>query len=118
MRLWAVCMVFVRMLGMRMRLMGVAGVRMPLMGVRVFRIGRGQIKRRTVMRTIRRNDIHFGGGNSAAHHLAYFKTSAHLESGCGLLKQGKRNACVDQRAEQHVPADTGKAFQIANSHRD
>ena len=78
MRLWAVCMVFVRMLGMSMWLMGVTGVRMPLMGMRLFRIGRGQAKCRTVKRTIRRNDIDLGGGNSAAYHLAHFKTRSHM----------------------------------------
>ena len=83
-----------RMLGMNMRLMGVAGVGMPFMGMRMFGIGSGQIERPAV----RRNDIHFGSGNSAARHPSHLEARSHIEGGRGLLKQGKGNAGVHQRA--------------------
>ena len=94
MRIRAVRMALVGMIGMSMRLMGVAAVGMRLMGMRMCGIGSGQIERPAVGR----NDIHFGSGNSAARHPAHFKARPHIERGCGLLKQGKGNAGVDQRA--------------------
>ena len=96
MRIWAVCVDFVRMLGLSMRRMGVAGVGMRLMCMvmSMCRIGSGQIERRAV----RRNDIHFGSGNSAARHPSHLEARSHIEGGRGLLKQGKGNAGVHQRA--------------------
>jgi hypothetical protein len=52
-----------------------------------------------------RQDVDFGGGEATAHDLAHFEMCAHVESGCGLFKQGERDACIDERPEKHVATD-------------
>jgi hypothetical protein len=64
-----------------------------------------------------RQHIHFGRRESAAHHLACFQPRAHAQRGRRLRHQVKRNAGIDQCAQQHIAADAGKALEIPNSHR-
>ncbi len=60
--------------------------------------------------------IDFGSSESAASDFAHLKASADVECRGSLFKHGKGHARIDERAEQHVAADAGKAIQIANSH--
>ena len=41
---------------------------------------------------------------------------AEVERGGGLLEERGRDAGVDQGAEEHVSAEAGEAFEIANAH--
>jgi hypothetical protein len=43
---------------------------------------------------------------------------AEIEGGGGLLEERGRDACVDDGAEEHVSAEAGEAFEIANAHDD
>ena len=61
--------------------------------------------------------IDFGGGDSSAAHLAGFEACAHVQGRGGFGQALQWNAGIDQRAQQHVAADAGKALQISNSHR-
>lgn len=69
------------------------------------------------MLLVRRDHVHLRRRKTAAHHLPLLKARAHIQgSGC-LLKQGKRNPCIDQCAKKHVATDAGKTLKISNSHR-
>ena len=83
-------------------------MRMLSMSVRVVRL---------VRRVIRRNHVHFGRRNSAAHHLAHLQPRAHIQRRSRLLQMSEGHTRVNQRAQQHIAAYAGKTFQISNSHR-
>lgn len=63
------------------------------------------------------NDVHFRGGEAAAHDLTLFKTGADIEAFGGFFKEREGYARIDERAEEHVAADAREAFQIADTHR-
>jgi hypothetical protein len=44
------------------------------------------------------------------------KGCAEVERGGGLLQEFRRGAGADERAQEHVSAETGKAFEMANAH--
>ena len=62
------------------------------------------------------DDIDLGSGQPAAADLAHFEMRANVQRSSRFLEQGKRHACIDKRAEQHVAADAGEALQISDSH--
>jgi hypothetical protein len=57
-------------------------------------------------------------GDAAAVYGIKDKGCAEVERRGGLLKQCRRDAGVDQGAEQHVSAEAGEAFEITNAHDD
>jgi hypothetical protein len=73
--------------------------------------------RMLIVGRVGRDDIHFGRGQAATTELVHFQARADIERGCCFFQAGKGKAGIDQRAEQHIAADSGKAFQVANSHR-
>ena len=64
------------------------------------------------------DDINFRSGNAAAHDFAHFEARAEIQRGGCFLEMGEGNAGVNESAEQHVAADSGKAFEISNTHRE
>jgi hypothetical protein len=64
-----------------------------------------------------RQHVHLGRRQSAAHHRACFQARAHAQRGCRLRHSLKRDTGIDQRAQQHIAADAGKALKVSNSHR-
>ena len=62
-------------------------------------------------------DIHLGRCEPAAHDLPAMKMRAHIERVRGFFESREGNSRVDQRTQQHIAADAGKTFQIADSHR-
>jgi hypothetical protein len=71
-----------------------------------------------VCRIVRREHVHLGGCNSAAADLAHFEPRAYVQRSRRLFKAVEGNTRIHKSAQQHVAADAGKTFQIANSHRD
>ena len=67
-------------------------------------------------RPVWRNDVDFGAGYAAAHHLAHFKPRAYIQRFSGPCKGLKRDAGIHQCAQQHVAANPRETFQISNSH--
>ncbi len=65
-----------------------------------------------------RDDVHLGPRDSPAGHLARLQPRADVQRRRGLLQRIQGNAGIHQRAQEHVAADSGKALQVANSHRD
>jgi hypothetical protein len=61
-------------------------------------------------RTIGRQHIHLGSGNSAAAHLAHLEARTDIQRRSRLDKCLERHARVDKGAQQHVAANAGKAF--------
>ena len=68
-------------------------------------------------RVLGRKHVDFRRGNTAAAHLARFEPRAYIERGRRLCKVAEGNTGIDQRAQQHVAANAGKALQISNSHQ-
>jgi hypothetical protein len=58
----------------------------------------------------------FAGADAAAVYGIEAEGCAEVERGRGLLEEFGSDASVDQGAEEHVSADAGKAFEIANAH--
>src|SRR5579863_10172323 len=64
-----------------------------------------------------RNHVDFESGNSAARHAAHLQPRAHAKR-CGrLLEKSERYTRIDERAEHHVAAYTGKTLEIGCAHR-
>lgn len=63
------------------------------------------------------DDVHFCGGESAAHDLALFETGADVEGLGGLFEEREGDACIDESTEEHVAANAGEAFEITDTHR-
>jgi len=61
-------------------------------------------------------NVDLGRLNTAAVYTMNVELSADVESMRSLLQKVYWNASSDQRSEQHVPADSGEAFQISNPH--
>ena len=68
-------------------------------------------------RMVGSKDVYFGCGNASAGYFAHFQTRAYVQCGGSFFKMGKWNAGVNKCAEQHVPTNAGKAFEISNTHR-
>ncbi len=60
----------------------------------------------------------FARADAAAVYRIEGEGCAEIERGSGLLKKFRRDAGVDQGAEEHVTAEAGEAFEIANAHDD
>lgn|SRR5579875_2197225 len=106
---------------MRVMVMAVLVVMiMMVMMVRVavlMNVSVGCLRASRVLRGFGRDYVDPGSGDSAAQHFAHLDARAYVER-CGcLLQKRERNARIDQRAQQHVAADAGKALQKADSHR-
>jgi hypothetical protein len=56
------------------------------------------------------------GADAAPVYGIEAKGCAEVERSGGLLEEFGSDASVDQGAEEHVSADAGKAFEIANTH--
>lgn len=56
------------------------------------------------------DDIDLGASETAATHGARVEARTNIERRGRLFKQGKGDARIDERAKQHVAADTGEAF--------
>ena len=63
-------------------------------------------------------DQHFnpGGGDAAAIHTSGAQFGADIQSRNRALQKLKRNAGMDERAQQHVAADSGKALKVGYAH--
>src|ERR1017187_5274740 len=61
-------------------------------------------------RTIGREHIHLGSGDSAAAYLAHLEPRAYVQRRSSMGKRIERDAGVHKCAQQHVAADAGKAF--------
>jgi len=57
-----------------------------------------------------RDDIDFGSSDASPAYLAHFKARADVERGGGFCKEVEGDAGIDERAEHHVAAYTGKTF--------
>ena len=55
-------------------------------------------------------------GDAAAIHGLKDQGRSQVECRGGLLEERRRDADVDESAEQHVAAEAGKAFEIADTH--
>ena len=60
--------------------------------------------------------VDFGGGDAAAIDFLDSERCAEVESGHRLVKYLKRNSDIDERSEEHVPADAGEAVEIGHAH--
>ena len=58
----------------------------------------------------------FSRADAAAIYGVEDEGRAEIEGRGGLLEERGRDASVDQGTEQHVTAEPGKAFEIANAH--
>jgi hypothetical protein len=56
------------------------------------------------------------GADAAAVYGFEGEGCAEVERGSGLLEELGRDTSVDQSAEEHVSAEAGEAFEIANAH--
>lgn len=128
------CM-FMRLMWVLVRMMRLMLVIMRVMLVRVVRVGVVLVRVFVmivfllmlvamriviVMRVIgvfRRNHVDLGRGDSTTHDFTRFKARAHVQRGRRFSQHVKGDAGVDQRAQQHVAADSRKALEITNPHR-
>ncbi len=58
----------------------------------------------------------FARGDAAAVDGIKDERCAKVECCGGLLKKRRRDTGVDESAEEHVTAEAGKAFEIADTH--
>jgi hypothetical protein len=58
----------------------------------------------------------FARGDATAVDGIKDECRAQVECRGGLLKKRGRDTGVDESAEEHVPAEAGKAFEIADTH--
>lgn len=98
----------VRVIVIAVRMCVLVAVRRVLVIVRIFVLRSGLFGR---------DHVYFGCGKAAAHHLAHLQPRAYIQRGGRFFQHPKRHTGIDQRAQKHVAADAGKAFQIANTHR-
>jgi hypothetical protein len=56
------------------------------------------------------NHVNFGGADAATVYTGDLQARVYAQSFHGLTKQLRRNSGIDQRTEEHVAADSGKAF--------
>lgn len=61
--------------------------------------------------------VDLGAGDAAADDFAGFKAGADAEGGDDFREFFQGYAGIHQRAEKHIPADAGEAFQITDTHR-
>jgi len=59
---------------------------------------------------VRSENVDLGGSKPAAADLAHLQARTDIERGCCFLKTSKRNARINEGAEQHVAADAGKTL--------
>lgn len=62
-------------------------------------------------------DVDLGRGDAAAIDAADAELSADVERSCRSLEDIFADAGVEERAQHHVSTDSGKAFEISNTHR-
>jgi hypothetical protein len=62
-------------------------------------------------------DVDLGPAEPPAHHLTALETRTHVQGCHGVLKHGEGDTGIHEGAEKHVAGDTGKAFEISNSHQ-
>ena len=62
-------------------------------------------------------NVDFCGINATAVNAVETEANAEVERIDCFLKNGNGNACVDERGEEHITADTGEAIEIGNLHR-
>jgi hypothetical protein len=60
--------------------------------------------------------VDLGPGQAAANDSTLLQTRTYVEGGGGLRKQVKGNAGIDQCAEQHIAADSGKTLKVSSTH--
>ena len=60
--------------------------------------------------------VYLDGADAAAVDGVNLKLSTDGEGRGGLPQQVRRDAGIEERAEQHVAADAGKAFEVSDSH--
>ena len=61
--------------------------------------------------------VHFGCGDAAAVNAGDAQLSAEVERRYRALQEFVTDSSVQQGSQEHVPADSGKAFEICNTHR-
>jgi hypothetical protein len=62
-------------------------------------------------------DVDLGGANAAAVHVVDVQFSSYIESFGSSLQEFGGDSGIDERSQEHVSADAGKAFEISDTHR-
>jgi hypothetical protein len=110
---WMVVLVLrVIVINFAMRVCSLPGLRIETWGTQLM----GGLRMR-LMRRVRRDHVYFGCGQTAAADLAHLQARAYVERRRSFFQAGKGKAGIDQRAQQHIAADSRKAFEVGNSHR-
>jgi len=60
--------------------------------------------------------VNLGAGDTTAVDCLDLQAGAKVECCGGVAQHMERNACVDERPEEHVSRDTGKAVEISDAH--
>ena len=61
-------------------------------------------------------DVHPRRTDAAAIHPLPLQLCSDIQRSRRLLQQIDRHARIDQRPEEHIPADAGKALQVSDMH--
>ena len=61
--------------------------------------------------------MHLGTGDSAAVHFLKAQDRADVQRRSGFHQDFLGYAGINKRAEEHVPGDSGKAFEVSDSHQ-
>jgi hypothetical protein len=62
-------------------------------------------------------DVDLGGADAAAVHVMNVQLGSYVEGFGGLLQKFGGDSGVEERSQEHVSADAGKAFEISDTHR-
>jgi hypothetical protein len=61
-------------------------------------------------------DVEFSRSDSAAVNAGDFQACADVEGSDRILKKASGHTGVEQRAEEHIAADTGKTIEVGDPH--
>jgi flagellar basal body rod protein FlgG len=62
-------------------------------------------------------DIYFGRRNSAAHNPRNLQTRAYVKRRHCVFQELWRHTHIQQRAQKHVAADSGKTVEVGYAHK-
>jgi hypothetical protein len=62
-------------------------------------------------------DIDLGGADAAAVHVMDVQLGSYVKGFGRLLQEFGGDSGVEERSEEHVSADAGKAFEVSDTHR-
>ena len=98
-------------------IVGVAIVMMMIVLVRVIAIVAALVAVLLVCGRFIHEDVDLGRGDAAAIDAADAQLSSDVERSCRSLEDIFADTGVEERAQHHVSTDSGKAFEISNTHR-